>query len=556
MRVYIKLHVQYNSISVHIKTMKWEDITRCCLWCWCIGTQDLDDTDTEEIYGGTEPIQETENTHGLIAPLNNSILDEACEELLLVLLDETEDSYNPSLVAPLNNSVLDEAWEKLRHVLLDEIEVSLNVSVLDDAWKELLQVLLDETEVSLNTSSLDDAWKELLQVLLDETKVSLNTSALDDAWKELLHVLLDETEDSYNPSLDASPCGRLCEGSSPRSLSRISHQTHITVEHFTFHSVLGQGSYGKVFLAELKGSKDLFAVKALRKDVMNNNVEFTMVEKRVLALAWDCPFLTHLYSTFQTEEHLFFVMEYLTGGDLMFHIRETGSFDLYTATFYAAEIVCGLQFLHGKGIIHRDLKLDNVMLDGEGHIKIADFGMCKENVFGDNLGKTFCGTPYYMAPEIILGERYSFSVDWWSFGVLLYGMLIGKPPFDGEEIDDIFDSIIMDIPDFPDWITLDTRDMLERLFEQDPSYRLGVVPNIRGHSFFEIVDWSALERREIQPPYVPVKSSNDGGNCEQELLNDRLSMCEKGLIGLTDQSAFAGFSFVNQHMEHLLQGCK
>ncbi|XP_076869144.1 protein kinase C delta type-like [Brachyhypopomus gauderio] len=197
-------------------------------------------------------------------------------------------------------------------------------------------------------------------------------------------------------------------------------------------------------------------------------------------------------------------MEYLTGGDLMFHIQETGSFDLYTATFYAAEIVCGLQFLHGKGIIHRDLKLDNVMLDGEGHIKIADFGMCKENVFGDNLGKTFCGTPYYVAPEIILGERYSFSVDWWSFGVLLYGMLIGKPPFDGEEIDDIFDSIIMDIPDFPDWITLDTRDMLERLFEQDPSYRLGVVPNIRGHSFFEIVDWSALERREIQPPYVPV----------------------------------------------------
>ncbi|XP_076834906.1 protein kinase C delta type-like [Brachyhypopomus gauderio] len=469
--------------------------------------------------------------------LNTSALDDAWKELLHVLLDETEDSYNLYLVASLNNSVLDEAWEELLQVLLDETEVSLNTSALDDAWKELLQVLLDETEVSLNTSALDDAWKELLQVLLDETEVSLNTSALDDAWKELLQVLLDETEYSYNPFLDASPCGPLCEGSSPRPLSRISHQTHITAENFTFHSVLGKGSYGKVLLAELKGSEDLFAVKALRKDAMNDNVESTMVEKRVLTLAWDCPYLTHLYATFQTKEHLFFVMEYLNGGDLMFRMQKTGCFDLYTATFYAAEIVCGLQFLHGKGIIHRDLKLDNVMLDGEGHIKIADFGLCKENVFGNNLAKTFCGTPFYMAPEIILGERYSFSVDWWAFGVLLYGMLIGKPPFDGEEIDDVFDSIITDTPEFPDWITLDTRDLLERLFERDPSYRLGVVGNIRDQSFFEIIDWSALERREVKPPYVTeVTSSNDSGNCEQEY--DRLSMC--------DQNPFAGFSFVNQ----------
>uniref|UniRef100_A0A4W4F803 Protein kinase C n=1 Tax=Electrophorus electricus TaxID=8005 RepID=A0A4W4F803_ELEEL len=357
---------------------------------------------------------------------------------------------------------------------------------------------------------------------------------------------------------DGSPYGHLWEGSSPRPPSRITHQTRITAEHFTFHKVLGKGSFGKVFLAELKGSEEWFAVKALKKDVvlMDDDVECTMVEKRVLALAWDNPFLTHLYSTFQTKEHLFFVMEYLNGGDLMFHIQEKGRFDLYRATFYAAEIVCGLQFLHGKGIIYRDLKLDNVMLDGDGHIKIADFGMCKESVFGDNLATTFCGTPDYIAPEILLGQQYSFSVDWWSFGVLVYEMLIGQSPFHGDDEDELFESIRMDTPHYPRWITMDTRDMLERLFERDPSHRLGVVGNIRGQSFFKTINWSALERREIEPPYKPkVKAPNDCSNFDQEFLSEkpRLSQCEKSLVDSMDQSAFAGFSFINQSMEHLLQ---
>uniref|UniRef100_A0A672M903 Protein kinase C delta type-like n=1 Tax=Sinocyclocheilus grahami TaxID=75366 RepID=A0A672M903_SINGR len=256
------------------------------------------------------------------------------------------------------------------------------------------------------------------------------------------------------------------------------------------------------------------------------------------------------------KEHLFFVMEYLNGGDLMFHIQENGRFDLYRATFYAAEIVCGLQFLHSKGIIYRDLKLDNVMLDGEGHIKIADFGMCKENVFGDNRATTFCGTPDYIAPEILLGQQYSFSVDWWSLGVLVYEMLIGQSPFHGDDEDELFESIRMDTPHYPRWITVDTRDMLERLFERDPSRRLGIVGNIRGHLFFKTVNWSALERREVEPPFKPkVKAPNDCSNFDREFLSEkpRLSHCEKGLIDSMDQSAFAGFSFINPRMEHLLQ---
>uniref|UniRef100_A0A671QZV6 Protein kinase C n=1 Tax=Sinocyclocheilus anshuiensis TaxID=1608454 RepID=A0A671QZV6_9TELE len=357
---------------------------------------------------------------------------------------------------------------------------------------------------------------------------------------------------------DGAPYGRLWEGLSPRPPSRITHQMRITAEHFVFHKVLGKGSFGKVLLAELRGTGEWFAVKALKKDVvlMDDDVECTMVEKRVLALAWENPFLTHLYSTFQTKEHLFFVMEYLNGGDLMFHIQEKGRFDLYRATFYAAEIVCGLQFLHSKNIIYRDLKLDNVMLDGDGHIKIADFGMCKENVFGENRATTFCGTPDYIAPEILLGQQYSFSVDWWSFGVLVYEMLIGQSPFHGDDEDELFESIRMDTPHYPRWITVDTRDMLEKLFERDPSRRLGIVGNIRGHLFFKTVNWSVLERKEVEPPFKPkVKSPNDCSNFDREFLSEkpRLSHCEKGLIDSMDQNAFAGFSFINPKMEHLVQ---
>ncbi|KAM4740183.1 LOW QUALITY PROTEIN: protein kinase C delta type-like [Anableps anableps] len=313
-----------------------------------------------------------------------------------------------------------------------------------------------------------------------------------------------------------------------------------------------------VMLAELKGTGRFFAVKALKKDVvlMDDDIECTMVEKRVLSLAWNCPFLTHLYSTFQTKEHLFFVMEFLNGGDLMFHIQEKGRFDLNRATFYAAEIVLGLQFLHSQGIIYRDLKLDNVMLDSNGHIKIADFGMCKENISAENKAGTFCGTPDYIAPEILLGHKYTFSVDWWSFGVLVYEMLIGQSPFHGDNEDELFDSIRMDTPAYPKWITKESQNLLELLFVRDPNRRLGVVGNIRAHPFFQNINWMSLEMRQVMPPFKPkVKSHNDYSNFDREFLSEkpRLTACDKKLIATMDQSAFRGFSFVNPKLEKLMK---
>uniref|UniRef100_A0A8C6UEZ2 Protein kinase C n=1 Tax=Neogobius melanostomus TaxID=47308 RepID=A0A8C6UEZ2_9GOBI len=308
-----------------------------------------------------------------------------------------------------------------------------------------------------------------------------------------------------------------------------------------------------VFLAELKSSGQFFAVKALKKDVvlMDDDVECTMVERRILSLAWENPFLTQLYCTFQTKENLFFVMEYLNGGDLMFHIQSCHKFDLYRATFYGAEIICGLQFLHSKGIIYRDLKLDNVLLDSEGHIKIADFGMCKESMQEDSRTATFCGTPDYIAPEILLGQKYNSSVDWWSFGVLLYEMLIGQSPFHGRDEEELFQSIRTDNPVYPRWLTKDSKDILIKV---KPEERLGIKGDVRQHSFFGGINWKAMEQRQVAPPFKPtIASPSDCSNFDKEFINEkpRLSCADRTLINSVDQTMFQNFSFVNPTLAHI-----
>ncbi|XP_032230601.1 protein kinase C delta type [Nematostella vectensis] len=328
------------------------------------------------------------------------------------------------------------------------------------------------------------------------------------------------------------------------------------IEDFSLLKVLGKGSFGKVLLCELKETKEFFAIKALKKDVVleDDDVECTMVERRVLALATRHPFLTHLHSAFQSADHLFFVMEYLNGGDLMFHIQNQGKFDEKRSRFYAAEIVCGLQFLHELGIIYRDLKLDNVLLDKDGHIKLADFGMCKEGVNDSKKTTTFCGTPDYIAPEILKGWRYDSSVDWWSFGVLLYEMLIGQSPFAGEDEEDLFDSICRDKVHFPKWVSSDAVSCLRELFERTPACRLGYKdgskPDIRGKSFFKSIDWNKLEARQIPPPFKPsIKSANDTNNFDPDFTMEaaKFTPTDKDLLQSMDQGQFRGFSFVNPY---------
>ncbi|XP_056325745.1 protein kinase C epsilon type isoform X4 [Danio aesculapii] len=331
----------------------------------------------------------------------------------------------------------------------------------------------------------------------------------------------------------------------------------MSLTDFSFIKVLGKGSFGKVMLAELKGTDEVYAVKVLKKDVIlqDDDVDCTLTEKRILALARKHPYLTQLFCCFQTKDRLFFVMEYVNGGDLMFQIQRSRKFDEARSRFYAAEVTSALMFLHQHGVIYRDLKLDNILLDAEGHCKLADFGMCKEGILNGVTTTTFCGTPDYIAPEILQELEYGPSVDWWALGVLMYEMMAGQPPFEADNEDDLFESILHDDVLYPVWLSKEAVSILKAFMTKNPSKRLGCVVTqgleeaIKVHPFFREIDWVQLEQRRIKPPFKPrIKTKRDVNNFDQDFTREDpvLTPVDDAIIKQINQEEFKGFSYFGE----------
>ncbi|XP_056403757.1 protein kinase C delta type-like isoform X3 [Hyla sarda] len=283
------------------------------------------------------------------------------------------------------------------------------------------------------------------------------------------------------------------------------------IKHLTVHQVLGRGSFGVVGLASVPGRNNYVAIKGITKTA--DNAAILQRERRILMLARDCPFLCHLYAAQQSQDHAFFITEYLSGGSLEALLTMCSSLNIEIVRFYTAEIACGLHFLHRQNVVHRDIKPDNIMLDRDGHICIIDLGLAQDGVTSSNKIQGVTGTLLYMAPEVLQRKSYHAAVDWWSLGIVVSRMSAGRSPFYfGCNREMAHDSITREKPNIPSWLPADLKHLIQQLLHKNPEKRLGVNRNIRDHPFFTTINWEELEQKRAQPPFTPFEAALKKGD--------------------------------------------
>ena len=281
--------------------------------------------------------------------------------------------------------------------------------------------------------------------------------------------------------------------------------------------LLGRGSFGEVLLVRLKANKKLYAMKVLDKKMLKQRKQQIHTKtERDLMVKINCPFIVNIKSAFQDETKLYIVSEFLQGGDLFFHLHEKRYtvFPEIKARFYIMELVIALDFLHQNNMIYRDLKPENILLDSQGHVKLTDFGLSKIFENEDDKAYTVCGTPQYLAPEILLRKGYDKAVDWWSLGCVLYEMLYGRLPFKLKKGQKISLNIYKEEIAFDKKISEEAKDLIVNLLIFDPKSRLGSGVDggekIKNHNFFKGVNWKDVWDRKLEPPFVPnLKSDQD-----------------------------------------------
>ncbi|EAN77049.1 protein kinase A catalytic subunit isoform 2 [Trypanosoma brucei brucei TREU927] len=286
---------------------------------------------------------------------------------------------------------------------------------------------------------------------------------------------------------------------------------------FEMGDTLGTGSFGRVRIAKLKSRGEYYAIKCLKKrEILKmKQVQHLNQEKQIL-MELSHPFIVNMMCSFQDENRVYFVLEFVVGGEVFTHLRSAGRFPNDVAKFYHAELVLAFEYLHSKDIIYRDLKPENLLLDGKGHVKVTDFGFAKKVT---DRTYTLCGTPEYLAPEVIQSKGHGKAVDWWTMGVLLYEFIAGHPPFFDETPIRTYEKILAGRFKFPNWFDSRARDLVKGLLQTDHTKRLGTlkdgVADVKNHPFFRGANWEKLYGRHYHAPIpVKVKSPGDTSNFE------------------------------------------
>uniref|UniRef100_A0A8C4D9Y3 Ribosomal protein S6 kinase n=1 Tax=Dicentrarchus labrax TaxID=13489 RepID=A0A8C4D9Y3_DICLA len=331
---------------------------------------------------------------------------------------------------------------------------------------------------------------------------------------------------------------------------------NIRPECFELLRVLGKGGYGKVFqVRKVVGAAagKIFAMKVLKKAMIVRNAKdtaHTKAERNILEEVKH-PFIVDLIYAFQTGGKLYLILEYLSGQEINACRVCVKSLCLCCIHFfYLAEISMALGHLHQKGIIYRDLKPENIMLNSQGHVKLTDFGLCKESIHDGTVTHTFCGTIEYMAPEILMRSGHNRAVDWWSLGALMYDMLTGAPPFTGENRKKTIDKILKCKLSLPPYLTQEARDLLKRLLKRNASSRLGAgagdATEVQAHPFFRHINWEDLLARKVEPPFKPfLQSAEDVSQFDSKFTSQTpVDSPDDSTLSESANQAFLGFTYV------------
>ncbi|KAI1899339.1 hypothetical protein AGOR_G00060770 [Albula goreensis] len=294
------------------------------------------------------------------------------------------------------------------------------------------------------------------------------------------------------------------------SLSLTNNRTY-SLDDLDTVATVGTGTFGRVFLVKDKKARGYFALKAMKiPDVIRLKQEQHVHNEKAVLTEVNHPFLIRLFWTHHDDLFLYMLMDYVPGGELFSYLRNRGRFNNATGLFYSAEIVCAIEYLHSKAIVYRDLKPENILLDSEGHIKLTDFGFAKKLV---ERTWTLCGTPEYLAPEVIQSKGHGRAVDWWALGVLIFEMLAGYPPFFDDNPFGIYQKILAGKLDFPRHLDFYVKDLIKKFLVIDKAKRLGNMKNgaddVKKHRWFKSIDWDAVPHRKLKPPIVP-KVSHEG----------------------------------------------